>query len=288
MRGNGEGDMEADIRLGLEYARHDNATLLGDLYAPKADGKYPVVIAVHGGGWQLGSRDSYRYWGPYLAARGYALFAASYRFSKPGEPSYPMAVHDIRAAVQFVKGQGAAIKADPERVALMGDSAGGHLAALVALAGDHPAFAGAYAGDAHAKLSTKVKAVVGVYGVYDLLEQWNHDLGPRLRDPIVEKFLGAAPMENRRVYFDASPTSYATTDNNATAFLLSYGLEDDIVDHVNQSEAFLRMLKQARFFARSVAVPGAGHFWMSDPIEEAGSFTGHLAPRLLRFLAEKL
>lgn len=280
--------MEVDVRLGLEYARHDGAALVGDLYAPKAEGKYPIVVAVHGGGWQLGSRDSYRHWGPWLAARGHALFAPSYRFSKPGEPSFPQAVHDIRAAVQFVKGKGEAIKADPGRVALMGDSAGGHLAALVGLAGDHPTFAGAYAGDPHAKLSTKVKAVVGVYGVYDLLAQWNFDLGPRLRDSIVEKFLGTAPMENRRVYFDASPVSYATTDNNATAFLLAYGIEDDIVDPMAQSEALLRALKQARFFARKVALPGAGHFWMSDPIEEPGSYSGHLAPRLLRFLAEKL
>lgn len=280
--------MDVDIRMGLEYARHDGAALVGDLYAPKADGKYPIVVAVHGGGWQLGTRESYRYWGPFLAARGYALFAVGYRFSKPGEPSFPQAVHDIRAAVQFVKGRGEAIKADAARVALMGDSAGAHLAALAALAGDSPTFAGAYQGDQFAKLSTKVKAAVGVYGVYDLYEQWNHDLGPRLRDSIVEKFLGAAPMENRRVYFDASPTSYVTTDNNATAFLLSYGLEDDIVDHVNQSEAFLRMLKQARFFARTVAIPGAGHFWMSEPVEEPGSFTAHLAPRMLRFFAEKL
>ena len=69
--------MEVEVRLGLEYARHDGAALVGDLYAPKAEGKYPVVVAVHGGGWQLGSRDSYRYWGPWLAERGYALFAVS-------------------------------------------------------------------------------------------------------------------------------------------------------------------------------------------------------------------
>ena len=280
--------MDIDIRQGIEYARHDGAALLGDLYAPKAAGKYPAIVAVHGGGWQLGTRDSYRYWGPYLAARGYALFAAGYRLSKPGEPSFPGAVHDIRAAVQFVKGRGEAINVDPARVALMGDSAGGHLAALVALAGDHQSFAGVNHDDHYAAFSTKVKAVVGVYGVYDLVQQWNHDLGPRLRDSICEKFLGAAPLENRRIYFDASPMSYATSDNNATAFLLSWGTEDDIVDRATQSEAFLVALKQARFFARTVVMQGAGHFWMSDPIEEAGSITGYLAPRLLRFLAEKL
>ena len=79
---------------------------------PRQAAHYPAIVAVHGGGWQLGSRESYRYWGRCLAARGYALFAAGYRLSKPGEPSFPGAVHDIRAAVQFVKGSGAALKLD--------------------------------------------------------------------------------------------------------------------------------------------------------------------------------
>jgi acetyl esterase/lipase len=248
-----------------------------------------VLVAVHGGGWQLGTRDSYRHWGPWLAARGYALFAAvDYRLSKPREPSYPAAVYDIRGAVQFVKGEAEALKLDPARVGLVGDSAGAHLAALVALAGDDPLFAGTGEEHAHAALSTKVKAVIGIYGVYDLAQQWHHDLAPRPDDRICEKFLGAAPTQNRRLYFDASPLSYATTDNNATAFLLSWGTEDDIVDRTTQSEAFLVALKQARFYARSVVMQGAGHFWMSDPIEEPASITGYLAPRLLRFLAEKL
>jgi acetyl esterase/lipase len=280
--------MDIEIRPNIDYARHDGVVLQGDLYAPKAQGKYPAVVAIHGGGWQQGSRESFRHWGRHLAAHGYVLFAAGYRLSRPGAPGFPAAVHDVRAAVQFLKHGGAALSVDPDRVALMGDSAGAHLAALVALAGDQPGFAGACREDPYAGLSTKVKAVVGVYGVYDLVAQWNHDLGPRLRDSICEKFLGAAPMENRRVYFDASPMSYATSDNNAAAFLLSYGTEDDIVDRTSQSEAFLVALKQARFYARTVVMQGAGHFWMSDPIEEAGSFSGHLAPRLLRFLGEKL
>jgi acetyl esterase/lipase len=283
-----EGLMSVDIRRGIEYVRHDGAVLLGDLYAPGEPGTYPVLVAVHGGGWQLGTRESYRHWGPWLAARGYVLFAVDYRLSKPREPSFPAAVHDIRAAVQFVKGAGAALKADAQRVALVGDSAGAHLAALVALAGDDPRFAEACRDDPHAALDTRVKAVVGIYGVYDLLQQWHHDLVPRPDDRICEKFLGAAPTRNRRLYFDASPLSYVTADNHATAFLLSWGTEDDIVDRATQSEAFLVALKQAGFYVRSVVMQGAGHFWMSEPVEEPVSITGYLAPRLLRFLAEKV
>ena len=273
---------------GVTFATHDGVALLGDLYLPEGAGPHPAVIAVHGGGWQQGTRAGYRHWGPYLATRGIALFAVDYRLAKPNQKSFPEAVHDIRAAVQYLRGSAATLKLDPKRIALMGDSAGAHLAALVALAGDAPLFAGAYREDEFAKESTRVKAVVGLYGVYDMAAQWQHDLVARPRDQITEKFLGAAPIDNRRIYFDASPISYATRDNNQTAFLIAYGTEDDVVDVATQSAVFLTALKQAGIFARTAIVQGAPHFWGGDPIEEPESFSGFFAPRLMRFLAERL
>ena len=273
---------------GVTFATHDGVALLGDLYLPEGAGPHPAVIAVHGGGWQQGTRAGYRHWGPYLATRGIALFAVDYRLAKPNQKSFPEAVHDIRAAVQYLRGSAATLKLDPKRIALMGDSAGAHLAALVALAGDAPLFAGAYREDEFAKESTRVKAVIGLYGVYDLAAQWQHDLVARPRDQITEKFLGAAPIDNRRIYFDASPISYATRDNNQTAFLIAYGTEDDVVDVATQSAVFLTALKQAGIFARTSIIEGAPHFWGGDPIEEPESFSGFFAPRLMRFLAERL
>ena len=88
----------------------------------------------------------------------------------------------------------------------------------------------------------------------------------------------------RRAYFDASPLSYATVDKNRTRFLLVHGTADDIVDMATQTEAFLKALKQAGFFVRTIVLPGAGHFWVADPVEEAGSNGAQVAPRLLRFL----
>ena len=275
-------------QTGVTFATHDGVALLGDLYLPEGAGPHPAIIAVHGGGWQQGTRAGYRHWGPYLATRGIALFAVDYRLAKPGQKSFPEAVHDIRAAVQYLRGSAAALKLDPKRIALMGDSAGAHLSALVALAGDAPLFAGAYREDDFAKESTRVKAVIGLYGVYDLAAQWQHDLVARPRDQITEKFLGAAPIDNRRIYFDASPISYATRDNNQTAFLIAYGTEDDVVDVATQSAVFLTALKQAGIFARTSIIQGAPHFWGGDPIEEPESFSGFFAPRLMRFLAERL
>lgn len=280
--------LETDVRTGLEYARHDGIALQGDLYVPKANGKFPVVVAIHGGGWQAGARGNYQSWGRWLSARGVALFAITYRLSKPGQKTYPQAVHDVRAAVQFVKGRGEAINVDPERVALMGDSAGGHLAALVALAGDEPEFKAAYRDDPFANVSTRVKAVVGGYGVYDMQQQHNHDLVHRPQDQIVQKFIGVPPWENRKAYIEASPMSWVTSDKRQTSFLLAYGTEDDIVDR-QQSDAFLVALKQAGFYARHVVLQGFGHFWFTgDPVDDPRGATAHLAPRLLRFLQERL
>ena len=87
---------------------------------------------------------------------------------------------------------------DQGRIGLIGHFAGAHLSALVALAGDQ--FTSAYRDDAHVAVPANVKAVVGFYGVYDLLGQWTHDQAARPRDPIVEKILGTSPMVNRRIY----------------------------------------------------------------------------------------
>ena len=274
-------------RTNIPYAEHDGVKLAGDLYAPKGIDKAPLVIAVHGGGWQVGSRASYQYWGPFLAKHGYALLAISYRLSKPGAKTWPGAVYDVKAAIQFVRAGAAQFGVDPDRIGLMGDSAGGHLVSLVALAGDDPMLSSEYRSDPHAATAANVKTVIGFYGVYDMQAQWHHDQITRPRDQITEKFLGVSPMQSRRTYFDASPMSYATVEKRektGTRFLLIHGTNDDIVDPQTQSQAFLTSLKQAGFFARTVVVPGSGHFWASEPVEEPGSYGAQAAPQLLRFL----
>jgi acetyl esterase/lipase len=280
-------DYAVITRADITFAEHDGTKLVGDLYLPKGLDKAPVLIAVHGGGWQVGNRKFYTNWGPYLARNGTAVFSIEYRLMKPGVKTYPGAVYDTKAAIQFVRANAAELGVDPDRIGMIGDSAGAHLSALVALAGDEPQFSSDYRGDPHASVSAKVKAVVGIYGVYDMLAQWEHDLVARPRDNISEKFLGAAPHTNRKVFFEGSPISYATVDKNATRFLLVHGTNDDIVDPATQSTAFLNALKQAGFFARTVVIPGAGHFFITDPVDDT-SFGGFAGPRVLRFLKDVL
>ncbi len=260
----------------------DGTELLGDLYIPDGVDSAPVLVAVHGGGWQVGNRKFYLHWGPYLARHGIAVFAIEYRLTKPGAKAYPDAVRDVRSAVGFIRANGAQYGLDPERIGLIGDSAGAHLSALVALAGNEPPFA---PGSRAAAQRVAVKAVVGFYGVYDMTAQWQHDLPVRPRDNITEKFLGAALYADRRIYFESSPISYATVDRNTTRFLLIYGTKDDVVDAQSQSEAFVLALKQAGFFVRAVVIPGAGHFFVADPVDDT-SYGGLAGPRVVRFLKE--
>jgi acetyl esterase/lipase len=269
----------------LVFAEHDGTKLVGDLYLPKGRSKAPVLVAVHGGGWQIGAKQFYRFWGLFLARAGYAVFSVDYRLGKPGV--YPAAVYDVKAAVQFIRARAGDYDLDPDRIGLIGDSAGAHLASLVALAGDQ--FNTEYRGDANAATPANVKCVIGFYGVYDMHAQWTHDLSTRPNDKIVEKFLGVSPMQNRRVYFDASPISYATIDRNALRFLLIHGTNDDIVDSETQSGAFLTALTQSGFFVRRIILPGAGHFWSSDPFEsEPHSYAAMAIPRMIRFLEGSL
>jgi len=279
---------EIETRPGVTYATHDSVALAGDLYLPKGAGPYPALIGVHGGGWVQGARGQFQHWGRYLAARGIALFAVSYRFATAKQKTFPHAVQDVLAAIQFVRGNAKDLRIAPDRIGVFGHSAGGNIGALAALGGRSPLFANGYPNDPHAKESTEVKVFAGVYGVYDVAEMWQKYNLQSPKQNNIEWFLGASLPDNRQLYFDASPISYAVTANNKVAVHLSVGTEDDLVDRKANTDAFTLALKQAGFYVRTTILQGAPHYWGSDPIEEPGSFSGFLAPRLMRFLQEKL
>jgi acetyl esterase/lipase len=280
--------LEIETRPGVTYATHDSVALAGDLYLPKGAGPFPALVGVHGGGWVQGMRGQFQHWGRYFASRGTALFAISYRFATAKQKTFPHAVQDVLAAIQYVRGNAKSLNIAPDRIGVFGHSAGGNLGALAALGGRSPIFANGYAQDQFAKESTEVKVFAGVYGVYDVAQMWQKYNAQTPLQNNIGWFMGAPLPENRQLYFDASPINYATVANNKIAVHLSVGTEDDLVDRGSQTDAFLLALKQAGFFVRTTILQGAPHYWGSDPIDEPGSFSGFLAPRLMRFLAEKL
>jgi acetyl esterase/lipase len=277
-------DRQVRVDSGLQYVARDGIALTGVLYRPAQNPCCPVIIAVHGGGWKQGSPQRYQHWGPWLARRGLALFAINYRLSNQPRHVFPAAAQDVVAAVRFIQAQSAALDLDPSRIGLMGDSAGAHLVSLVALTGGSLGLAI----DNALPDDLPIRAVIAVYGVYDLLAQWEHDQLTRPRDQITEDLLGSSPLDDKLAYLKASPITYTTTKAPRTSFLVAWGTGDDIVDHKSQSERFVTALKQSGQFVRTVPIVGAPHFWIEQPIAETGSFTGFLAPKLHRFLQERM
>ena len=279
---------KTEIQKNIVYANHDGAALQGDLYLPQGPGPFPALVTVHGGGWVRGARSQFQHWAPHLANCGYAVFNVTYRVAAAGRKMFPEAVQDVRAAVQFLRAGAGGYRIDPERIGLFGASAGAHLSALAALGHDAPLFSGGYPEDAHAGVSAKVKVLLGFYGIYDVAEMWRQFQVQSPSENNVPKLLGVTLPQDRRAYFDASPISYATVANNQTAVFLSVGTEDDFISRETQTDAFQLALKQAGFFVRGCVVPGAPHYYVSDPFNEATSFSDYVAPRLLRFLGERL
>ena len=272
--GTARGQGSVQTKANVEYAVHDGVSLLGDLYSPASGGSHPAMIYIHGGGFSRGSKSGYgNTWGPYLAARGYVVFAIDYRLSTPTQTTWPQALLDCKAAVQYLRGNAAALGIDPDRIGVGGDSAGASLATLVAVTQDFPQFANRYPKDAYASASTKVKAAMPIYGVYDMTAQQKYESGSANGAKGLEQYIGGTPSQMSGAYFESSPLSYireasaslgsVATPNAATKipWFLAWGMVDPIVPPAGQSVVFVQALRDAGATVTAVPVPKTDHFW---------------------------
>ena len=166
----------------LAYASVGGRALSLDYYAPSGGtGPRPLVVWLHDGGWLTGDRTLPAFVAPILA-RGVAVASIDYRLTSEAGVygsagvTFPAQIHDVKAALRFLRANAAARNLDPGRFAVWGSSAGGHLAALAGTAGDVVALEGDVGGNAG--VSSRVQAVVDYYGPTDLLQ-----LAPDVRTP---------------------------------------------------------------------------------------------------------
>jgi len=277
----------AGERREIEYAVHGGVSLKGHLYAPKGPGKFPLVIAVHGGGWRLANLDNYRILGPWLAERGYAVLAVTHRCPNPRRRPIP---RRCRTCAPRCSSRRERLRSSDRSRAYRahGRFSGGHLAALVALAGEHALFREGNAADPHGRVSTAVKACV-----------------PSTRSSIsrasgaTTRSRGRATRSSRSFSARASSTTGASTStlrplSHVSAKKQRHGIPPRLGHRgrrrgsQGQSGAFLEALKQAGTTCARSVLAGAPHFWIGDPIDEPGSHSGFFAQRLLRFLQARL
>ena len=240
----------------LVYGSVDGRDLHLDLYVPetRSANPMPLVVWVHGGGWRGGSREGLRRPGPILEHGGYILASVEYRLS--GEAIFPAAIADCKAAVRWLRTHAADYGIDPDRLAVWGSSAGGHLAALLGTAWDVREWDAMHA--ENQGVSSKPTVVCNWFGPTDFLRmndfegRIDHD-APGSQE---SEFIGGPIQEHPDRVRRANPISYVTPDD--PPMLLMHG-ELDLSVPYNQSELLYAALHEAGVESRLYNVVGADH-----------------------------
>ncbi|MGV3662722.1 MAG: prolyl oligopeptidase family serine peptidase [Prosthecobacter sp.] len=224
-----------------------------DLYLPeKADAPLPVLIWVHGGGWQNGSKDGCPPLRGGYVQRGYAVASINYRLST--HAVFPAQIEDCKAAIRWLRAHAREYSLDTQRFGVWGASAGGHLVALIGTSGDVKEF------DVGANLDqpSRVQAVCDYFGPTDFtVFVTTPGYASHATDSSPEaKLLGGAVMQNKDKAARVNPITYISKDD--PPFLIVHGDKDPIVP-LNQSQLFFAALKKANVSAHFHTIHGAGH-----------------------------
>lgn len=227
-----------------------------DLYTPenlKENQTCPGIVIIHGGGWTSGDKSWLREEniGTTLAGHGYVCISINYLLSK-GQKTWPANLHDCKKAVQFLRVNAEKYNISSDKIGVIGGSAGGHLAAMVGVTGDvnelNP-------NDLYKGISSKVQAVIDLYGVNDFMTI-------KLDDNCISDFLGAARDKDPQIWKYASPVTHIT--KNDPPFLIMHGTADTTVD-ISQSIEFDKKLRNAGVESKLVIIEGAPHTFHLQP-----------------------
>lgn len=237
----------------LAYVENGHARQKLDLYVPeKAGAPLPLIIWVHGGGWQNGSKEGCPPLRQGFTERGYALASIGYRLS--GHATFPAQIEDCKAAIRWLRAHAKQYNLDPQRFGVWGSSAGGHLVALLGTSGHVKEFDVG----AHLDHSSRVQAVCDYYGPTDFVAFVTTPGYERHAQPDSPeaKLIGGAVAENKDKAARANPITYVTPDD--PPFLIVHGDKDPVVP-INQSQLLLEALKKAGVSVRFHTIKGAGH-----------------------------
>jgi acetyl esterase/lipase len=264
-------------QTGIEYKRTPLGPLLLDSYQPAEGGPHPLVVMIHGGAWCGGGRFQMGLtrWAGYLAEAGLSVVSIDYRLAPA--TTYPDSFQDCLDAVDWAAEHAGEIGCDPQRIGLWGDSAGGHLALLLATSQTNPSVPGPRIRSASARFA----AVVAWYPPTDLLEL--HRAAARGPTPtIVRDFVGADPEADPDRWQEASPS--AQMHPAMPPALVLQGTRDFLVPHAH-TVRFAEKLAAAGIAHEFHLVEGGLHgFDRVAPDEKALS----LIARSREFLAEHL
>lgn len=231
---------EGTLREGIEYGRVGDLRLEMDAWIPDGRGPFPAVVIVHGGGWVAGDRrhDVEPLFAP-LSEGGFAWFSISYRLAMD-LTLFGAAIQDVEQAVRHIRANARRYRIDANRIGLIGESAGAHLASMAALQGE---------------CGSVVQAVVALYSPMDLLNlaRTSPRIPEKIREVVNDSTLGPIFIESLK---QLSPIHNVRKD--VPPFLLIHGTADTLVPFEHSERMYLR-LKEAGAGCDLYPVPGAGH-----------------------------
>ena len=247
------------IERDIPYAGTTNPAQTLDLLLPRnpaTSDPLPVVVNIHGGAFKMGDKSG----GledviPLVASGHYAAVSINYRLS--GEAIWPAQIHDCKAAVRWVRATAEKYSIDPRHIGGIGQSAGGHLVAMLGVTGGSEALDGTVG--PHTGTDSSVQCVVDQFGPTELLTMGGTHDNP---DSPEADLIGGPVQEHQDLARQASPITYVKP--NLPPFLVIHGDQDGVVPF-NQSERLAAALKQAEVDCTFIVVQGAGHGGFRNP-----------------------
>ena len=228
--------------LDVSYANKSDAQKL-DIFLPEGNGPFPGVLLIHGGGFKAGDKKATYSLAKKLVSSGYAAICVNYRLS--GEATFPAAVHDIKAAIRYVRGNARRYKIAPDKMATWGSSAGGNLSAMMGTSSGNEFIDGAIGN--YQNESTKIQACVDWFGPIDFSKMvddakqlgFKENFGVALES----KYIGADATKpsNFDLVQKANPSHYI--DETDAPFYVQVGDQDPLIPYL-QSQNFADALRE--------------------------------------------
>lgn len=200
----------------LPETRYGERKLHLDLFRPEEKGKYPALIMVHGGGWRAGNKSLQVPMAEMIAAKGFVTVAVEYQLSL--EAKYPAAVHNIKAAIRWMRANAEEYGIDPDRIFISGCSAGGQLAALVGMTNGVERFEGKMG---YGDFSSDIQAVIDIDGVINFMAPKSLNLERSSDSPDIE-WLGGS-FEEIPAIWKAASSAYWVNENSVPILFLTSG-----------------------------------------------------------------
>lgn len=233
-----------EVKRDVAYAATDNPKQTLDLYLPqvKADKPRPLIVFIHGGGWENGDKADAFIGLLYVLIKDGTFAGASINYRLTNEAKRPEQIYDCKAAIRWLRGHAKELNIDPQKIGLIGISAGGHLVSLLGTSGGVAELEGTLG--SNPKMDSRVQCVVNICGPSDLVTVVNYPSIIKFdaADSCTGKFFGKPMTEVKDLARAASPVTYITPDDPPV--LTVHGTKDALVPF-QQAVEFRDALKKA-------------------------------------------